>query len=141
MNSERNKVPLLLMEQLIMVLVFALTATFCIQAFVHSNQLSKESQAKDKAVNFAQNVSETLIANEGYIDELEQIFGGNAEDNKWVLTLDEKWNESEKSEFTVLVNKKNTYGYLAEAEIIVKNQKEKVLYEQNIAWQEVVERE
>ena len=98
MNTERNKVPLLLMEQLIMVLVFAFTATFCIQAFVLSIQLSKNSQAKDRAVNIAQNVIETLIANQGNIEELEQIFGGNADNNNWTLTLDENWSESEKSE-------------------------------------------
>ncbi len=141
MNSERNKVPLLLMEQLIMVLVFAFTATFCIQAFVLSSQFSKESQAKDKAVNFAQNVIETLIANQGNIEELEQLFGGNADNDNWTLTLDENWSESEKSEFVVIVNKENTNGYLGEAKVIVKNQKGKALFEQNIAWQEVADSE
>ena len=141
MNSERKKVPLLLMEQLIMVFVFALTATFCIQAFVVASQISKESQAKDQAVNLAQNVIETLIATKGNLEELESIFGGNANGDNWTLTLDENWSESDISEFTVIVNEKGGDGYLGEAKIIVKNQKESVLFEQNVAWQEVLNRE
>lgn len=138
MNAGKNKVPLLLMEQLIMVLVFALSATFCIQAFVLSNQISKESQAKDKAVNFAQNVAEVLIENKGDMEKLEEVYGGNAEENVWKLTLDENWNESENEAFTILVNKKDKNEYLGEAKVIVTNQKESTLFEQNIAWQEVV---
>ena len=40
----KSKAPLMLMEQMIMLLVFALAAALCLQAFVKSEQLSSRSE-------------------------------------------------------------------------------------------------
>ena len=46
----RSKAPLLLMEQMVMLAVFALAAALCLQAFVKSDGLSGDSQDRDRAV-------------------------------------------------------------------------------------------
>ena len=45
----KSKAPLALMEQIVMLLVFALAAALCLQAFVKSDQISRESQARSNA--------------------------------------------------------------------------------------------
>ena len=56
----RSKAPLVLMEQLVMVLVFALAAALCVQVFVLSDQTSRSYEARDRAVVAAQNAAEQL---------------------------------------------------------------------------------
>lgn len=56
----RSKTPLALMEQLVMVLVFALAAALCVQVFVLSDQTSRRNEARDRALLEAQNAAEAL---------------------------------------------------------------------------------
>lgn len=56
----KSKAPLALMEQLIMLLVFALTAALCLQAFVKSDHVSRLSKERDQAVIAAQSAAETI---------------------------------------------------------------------------------
>ena len=56
----KSKAPLVLMEQLIMVLVFALAAALCLQTFVLSEQISKKTKAGNRATIEAQNVAESM---------------------------------------------------------------------------------
>lgn len=56
----RSKAPLVLMEQMVMLLVFALAAALCLQAFVKSDEMSRRSEARDRAVVEAQNAAELI---------------------------------------------------------------------------------
>ncbi|MDE6259260.1 MAG: hypothetical protein K2M42_00090 [Oscillospiraceae bacterium] len=56
----KSKAPLAMMEQIVMLLVFALAAALCLQAFVKSDQMSKRSEARDHAAVLCQNVAETI---------------------------------------------------------------------------------
>ncbi len=56
----RSKAPLALMEQLVMVLVFALAAALCVQVFVLSSRTSRWNESRDRAVVEAQNAAELL---------------------------------------------------------------------------------
>ena len=56
----RSKAPLAMMEQIVMLLVFALAAALCLQAFVKSDQQSKRSEARDQALREAQNAAEVI---------------------------------------------------------------------------------
>ena len=56
----RSKSPLALMEQVVMVLVFALAAALCLRVFVFSDQASERNEAVDRAVLEVQNAAETL---------------------------------------------------------------------------------
>lgn len=56
----RSKAPLVLMEQMVMLLVFALAAALCLQAFAKSDGLSRESEARDRAAVACQNAAEAV---------------------------------------------------------------------------------
>ena len=58
----KNKTSLLLMEQLVMILVFALCAALCLQCFVAADRISGETGLRDDAVLLAQNTAEALKA-------------------------------------------------------------------------------
>ena len=59
----RSKAPLVLMEQLIMVLVFAIAAALCLRMFVSSGKLSQRYADTDMAVQIAQAEAERLKHN------------------------------------------------------------------------------
>ena len=61
----KGKGSLALMEQIVMLLVFALAAALCLQAFVKSDQLSRRSEAADHAAVLCQSVAETICHNGG----------------------------------------------------------------------------
>ena len=54
----RSKTPLALMEQMVMVLVFALAAALCLQVFVVTDRMSERNKDIDHAVLLAQNTAE-----------------------------------------------------------------------------------
>ena len=61
----KSKASLLLMEQLVMVLVFALAAALCLQVFLRADQISTETARRDQAMQLAQNGAELLKAGFG----------------------------------------------------------------------------
>lgn len=65
MNYERSKAPLALMEQIIMILVFALAAAICLQAYVYADKMSKDGQLRERASARAREVIEYCKATEG----------------------------------------------------------------------------
>lgn len=58
----KSKAPLLMMEQLIMTLVFALAAALCLRCFAQANEISIRTARQDEAVMIAQNAAELLKA-------------------------------------------------------------------------------
>lgn len=77
----KSKAPLALMEQLVMVLVFALAAALCVQAFFESDRMSRQGEVRDRAVLLAQNTAEYLkeYGAEQTAQTLAQTLGGTAE--------------------------------------------------------------
>ena len=58
----KSKAPLVMMEQMVMILVFALAAALCLQAFVLSDSISQENQRRDQAALLCQNLAEECKA-------------------------------------------------------------------------------
>ena len=79
----KNKTSLLLMEQLVMVLVFALAAALCLSAFVKADQISRETVRRDEAVLLAQNAAQVLKATSGDL----QLAAAAAEDSGYRLEI------------------------------------------------------
>ena len=69
----KHKSSLLLMEQLIMLLVFALAAVLCLQIFIKADTLSRETEGQDRAVVLAQNAAALLKASGGDIARAEAL--------------------------------------------------------------------
>lgn len=56
----KSKASLFLMEQLVMLLVFALAAALCLGVFVRVDRISAETKQRDEAVILASNAAEML---------------------------------------------------------------------------------
>lgn len=93
----RNKAPLILMEQALMLLVFALAAVFCLRAFVWADTTSKELAARDAALIQAQNAAEVLKSQGGDMEHAQtagaRILGGRMEQGMWYILYDENWEQ------------------------------------------------
>lgn len=63
----RNRATLALMEQMIMILVFALSAAMCLQIFVTADQISRRSEARDRAVILVQCAAEKIRYRKGNV--------------------------------------------------------------------------
>lgn len=91
----KSKAPLLLMEQMIMLLVFALAAALCLQAFVKSDASSRWIQNRDTAVNLVQNVAEVARSRGGdmgnALTETAEELGYHYEQGLLWQDFDENW--------------------------------------------------
>jgi len=136
----KNKAPLPLMEQLIMVLVFALTAALCLQGFSLADRMSRRHEAREKAVVMAQNAAETLKACSGDFEAACTILGGSHEENAWSIPYDASGKllaDSENAVFMVhAIPTASDHDLLGTARIQVLYA-EKNIFEITIAWQEV----
>ena len=73
MNSKST---LVLMEQLVMILVFALAAALCLKAFVWADRASRDNELRTQAVFLAQNAAETVKACRGDFDTAAGLLDG-----------------------------------------------------------------
>lgn len=128
MSYERSKAPLALMEQIIMILVFALTAAVCLQAFVYSNQLSKEGERQNIAANYAQEIAEYCKTKKGNIDILCQQLAGEKMTDGFVVSKPEE-------RMKVAVQLSEKIDYLQKAKVSVTSYEGTTYYTMDIAWQ------
>lgn len=77
----KSKAPLVLMEQMVMLVVFALAAALCVQAFVRSDAASRRNEARDRSVALCQNAAELIQHNGGVEAGLMELHGEVYEDN------------------------------------------------------------
>jgi len=82
----RSKAPLALIEQAIMLLVFALAAALCLKAFVWADRQSEAAGARDKALLQAQNAAETLKACHGDFEKAASVYGGTWDGTVWMIS-------------------------------------------------------
>lgn len=109
----KKKAALVLMEQLIMVLVFALASALCLLVFSKSTAISDQTSHRDAAVLIAQNTAELLKS---------------GMDPDAVPHSDD---------YTVVITPQHTdVPGLAQAEIAV-SRENKPLYVLSVGWQEV----
>lgn len=96
----KSKAPLVLMEQVIMILVFALTAAMCLRMFVLADRLSVKYAARDRAVVEAQNAAERMKQGqwEYYLSGHQAV----GESESVIVMFDQKWETTaheEKAEY------------------------------------------
>ena len=71
-----------MIEQLIMLLVFAMAAVLCLRAFFWSGNHSCQSEVRDQAVIAAQSAAERLKAAQGDLRQALVPLGGHMEDGE-----------------------------------------------------------
>ncbi|MCI9263717.1 MAG: hypothetical protein HFF06_04010 [Oscillospiraceae bacterium] len=91
----RSKAPLALMEQMVMLLVFALAAALCLQAFVLSDKLSRREEARSRAAQVCQSAAEAIRHSGGTGEEAlsggAEILGAEYSDGLLQQTYDRDW--------------------------------------------------
>jgi len=134
----KNKAPLSLMEQLVMLLVFALAAGLCLQVFVLSDRMSRGFEARDHAVLAVQNTAEVLKVCEGDLDACAALYGGTVSDAQWQLTYDAQWNcvSGEYADYCVVADVKQEQPLLGTALVSAKTSDGETLFEVTVSWQE-----
>ena len=142
--EQKSKSHLALMEQAIMILVFAFAAAICVQAFQKADTTSKELAARDRAVNYGQTVAETVKSVHGDLESAAGILGGIAEENKLLFWYDNEWNRVSKEDATyeLCLMVTETSAYLEKSQLIVTElKKSKVLFALPVNWQKEVPHE
>lgn len=91
----KSKAPLMLMEELVMLAVFALAAALCLQAFVKSDQMSRAAQDRDRAALLCQSVAEAVQNTGGDLEaaaaRLDLPFNAYRDEGVFVSHYREDW--------------------------------------------------
>lgn len=127
----KSKAPLALMEQLVMILVFALAAALCLQIFVFSGNLSVAGEMRDQAVTAVQNTAETLKLCQGDMKELKALLGGEETEGGWQMLC-----EGERMLQVNVQRLQEESPLLGSARIFAVNEKGDVVFEVTVSWQE-----
>ena len=137
----KRKAPLALMEQMIMVLVFALAAALCLRAFVLSDRISRESEAQDRAVLLAQNAAEVCKAGGGDLEMHLRVLGGEVDGDSWTAFYDVQLNpvvSAEDAVYQIVVQPETAeVPRMGCAAVTVYDADGAVLFRLPAAWQEV----
>ena len=122
--KSRSKTPLFLMELIIMLLVFSISAAVCLQVFSGAKKISEESRKLDIAVMQVQTIAECWKASQGNLKETAEMlhvlpdesgFEVNDEDN---LLHTEVLCENAKMNITVFSCEEEIYSLICEAVMI-----------------------
>ena len=135
----KSKAPLALMEQILMVLVFALAAGLCLQVFVFSGQVMRRCEAQDRAVLEVQNTAEVWKMNRGDPQKCEQMLGGAWDADTWQIGYDAQWQETHGTEVQYLVCAvpvATDDTLLGAADIFAQTVNGDCLFQLRVAWQE-----
>ena len=124
----KSKAPLALMEQIVMILVFALAAALCLQAFACSYNISSRDRIRDAAMLQVQNITEEIKACGG----LEEWAGKNPDY--------EVEKEIREADYYIKIKEtENGNRLLGTAEITAFTNDGAELFGITAAWQEVAE--
>ena len=127
-SYERSKAPLALMEQIIMILVFALASAVCLQAFVYSDQLSRTDEQRQSAMAKAQQVTEYCKAVSGDLEKTGEALGADVTEEGLTIRYPE-------DDMLLSLQLTEQTDYLQRAAISVTDMEGKEIYNMDIAYQ------
>ena len=134
----RSKAPLALIEQVIMLLVFALSAALCLWAFVWADTSSQNSVARDHALIHAQSMAETLKSTDGDFAAAAELCGGTWENGIWTIHYDKNWVQvSAQGSYVLSASPAESGLPYLDCAAIKAFHNEICLVEMDVAWQEV----
>lgn len=141
----KSKAPLLLIEQMVMLLVFALAAALCMQAFVKSDEISRQCAARDSAVLAAQTAAETLRAGEEETKTAMRRAAGllsaaQQSDTAFTVCYDEEWNPVSQAAAYRLEARTQNSGVAGLSRALVSVMREEdgeTLFQIEVSWREV----
>lgn len=84
----RSRAPLALIELVVMLLVLAIAAALCLQAFVWADSASAWNHRRTDAMMYAQNAAQMLKYCGGDFTKAAQLHGGHWNGQQWTLEKD-----------------------------------------------------
>ena len=136
----KSKAPLALMEQGIMILVFALAAALCLRVFALSDQISRSNEARDQAVLQAECAAETLKQVRGSLSQAVSLMGGTCTEEVWSISYGTDWQISqEEAAYQLQASPQDSPTPLLGSALIQVTQGEKLLFSLPVSWQEVAD--
>lgn len=123
------------MEEMIMILLFALSASLCLWGFVAAKNISEENLTRDRAVTEAQNMAELIKHHKGdFYLAAEELGGEVTKEDEWNICFTGK--EDLSGEKCILSAKKTESGTdgLGRAEITFYSDDTEV-YSLTVGWQ------
>ena len=120
----RSKTPLFLMELIIMLLVFSISAAVCLQVFSGAKKISEESRKLDAAVMQAQTIAEYWKASHGDLEETAEMLYVIPDETGFKLYDEENWLhtevfcEGDTMNITVFSGEKEIYSLSCKAVMI-----------------------
>lgn len=133
----RSKTPLALMEQVIMVLVFALAAALCLRAFVLADTTSRACEERDRAVMAAETVAEAIKLCRGDYAEAEHMAEAALENVDVVFLHSDHTEEIPGALIIIITPMVSDTELLGIAEVSAKNADGETILSLTVAWQEV----
>ena len=125
----KNKTFLPMIEQMIMILIFALAAAFCLQGFATASRISKRQAVLTEAVGTVQNTAEILKSSHGDFELASELLNGSLTAEGLQISADD---------YVVIVHTAaKEHDFLSSAKIEVMYDAE-TLYELTVSWQEVL---
>lgn len=145
MKEARGKAPLMLMEQVVMILVFAVAAALCVQAFVTASLMAESSEKEDHGAGIAQTVAETIKEEHGDLAQVAEQLDGEYQDGKLSFYYDKNWNlipGEEEAVYEASAKMTVPGEYFSQGEVKITDiQENQEIFFLKIGWQEVVEDE
>lgn len=141
--EQKSKSTLALMEQAIMVLVFAFAAALCVTIFVKAQKLSQELADRDMAVNRCQTVAETVKATGGNMEKAAKMLGGTVSNDTILLYYRKDWAIVTESEavYRLTLQCTEREGYLVKGEVTVVTTDGEEVFRLPVNWQKEVTHE
>lgn len=140
----RSKAPLVMIEQMVMILVFALTAALCLQAFVKSDQMSRRAESRDRAVTLCQTAAEAIRFTRGdFARAAERLNTSQFSEDSFTIYYDGDWRPAETpARYTLCAGReKPAVSGLGTSAVWVRDEtagtEDAELFRIEISWQEV----
>lgn len=136
----KNRATLVFMEQLVMLLVFALAAAACLGIFAGAHHISRSARHQDAAVILVRSGAETLKAHHGDWDAAARDLGAKAENGQLTARYDAQLQPAEDGCYWLFLREEPApFDNLGQAKVwaVHEDDMETVLFCVTVAWQEV----
>lgn len=143
MREERSKNPLALMEQVLMILLFALAAAICLKSFVTARNMSVQSVLRDHASAICQTTADAVKCEKGNMQAVKELINIEETSEGYEAYYDGDWNLTQKEEgvYTLRVCLDTSDEFLGCAKVTMIDNQGGEIFAIATAWQEGVDYE
>lgn len=131
----RNRTVLSLMEQLMMLLVFALAAAICVATFAHAHTINSLAEDLDTAVILCRNAAEVIKATNGDEEKTAKVLDGSLDGDTIRVCYDNALNVNCQGRYALTIQLAGTRDLIGYADVAVSCEGSTV-YSITVAWQE-----